>query len=271
MKTTIGSDAEFFVSIDGTKERLVSIEGRIGGTKDEPLDIGNGIMLQEDNMSAEFNIPPCSSADEFADYIELGISEVERVTGLKAYEKQIGYFDENSLSTKQAQTFGCDPESDAWTGIYFQAECDTSRNWRTAAGHIHIGNELIASSCESQVELIKVLDLFLGLQSVLDDDKEESVMRRKVYGKAGSMRIKEYGVEYRVLSNYWIFNREKTKNVFNMALFCTNLVLSGKSAYEMLSSEKINPRDLVNAINNSDQVYAKDVLTRLSKYQLTTA
>jgi hypothetical protein len=38
------------------------------------------------------------------------------------------------------------------------------------------------------------------------DDGEE---RKKLYGKAGAMRIKPYGVEYRTPSNWWTFTDER--------------------------------------------------------------
>lgn len=52
------------------------------------------------------------------------------------------------------------------------------------------------------------MDLHLGVPSlVLDKDTE----RRKLYGKAGAFRPKPYGVEYRTLSNFWIWSEENIK------------------------------------------------------------
>ena len=39
--------------------------------------------------------------------------------------------------------------------------------------------------------------------------------RRELYGKAGAFRLKEYGVEHRVLDNYWIFSQGMRERVFN--------------------------------------------------------
>lgn len=47
--------------------------------------------------------------------------------------------------------------------------------------------------------MIKLLDVFLGIPSVIiDPDKE----RRKLYGRAGAFRLTKYGFEYRTLSSY---------------------------------------------------------------------
>ena len=50
------------------------------------------------------------------------------------------------------------------------------------------------------------LDLYLGIPSIILDP--EGSMRRRMYGKAGAFRKKSYGLEYRVLSNFWIFDEK---------------------------------------------------------------
>ncbi len=51
-------------------------------------------------------------------------------------------------------------------------------------------------------QLIKAMDLFLGVPSVIMDSGE---LRKTLYGKAGAYRDKPaYGVEYRTLSNFWV-------------------------------------------------------------------
>jgi len=53
------------------------------------------------------------------------------------------------------------------------------------------------------------------------DDKPSSIARRELYGKAGAMRPKPYGWEYRVLSNYWMFEDKLVAWVYNQtALAC---------------------------------------------------
>ena len=58
---------------------------------------------------------------------------------------------------------------------------------------------------ENTNAVIKAMDLFLGVPSVLMDN---GIDRKKLYGKAGAFRSKPYGVEYRTLSNFWIFKPE---------------------------------------------------------------
>ena len=47
--------------------------------------------------------------------------------------------------------------------------------------------------------MVKLLDIFLGIPSVIiDPDKK----RRELYGRAGAFRLTKYGFEYRTLSSY---------------------------------------------------------------------
>lgn len=68
---TIGADPELFI-FDTTSKTVVSSIGMIPGEKGNPWVDPNwpeGFGLEIDNILAEFNIPPCSSKQEFVDNI----------------------------------------------------------------------------------------------------------------------------------------------------------------------------------------------------------
>ena len=46
--------------------------------------------------------------------------------------------------------------------------------------------------------------------------------RRKIFGRAGSFRPKNYGIEYRVLSSWWIGKPEYTALVYSLTDFVYN-------------------------------------------------
>ncbi len=106
--------------------------------------------------------------------------------------------------------------------------------------HIHVGydNPKRATS----IELIKAMDLFIGLGSLkLDPDTN----RRSLYGKAGACRFKPYGVEYRVLSSALINDGDTIDWVFNSTINAINYINSGLLVSSDLSKE------IQDIINNS--------------------
>jgi len=95
------------------------------------------------------------------------------------------------------------------------------------------------------------MDLFLGVPSVLIDDGKE---RKKLYGKAGAYRYKPYGVEYRTLSNFWVFEPGLIDWVWNQTEKALTHVKNGLMDKELsrLARECINKDDhnLAHYINN---------------------
>jgi hypothetical protein len=205
MNFLLGCDPELFVTQQG---QLVSAHGLIEGDKENPFPVEHG-AVQVDGMALEFNIDPAKTKGEFAANIHAVMDSLQAM--VPEYELQATasvHFDKELLDSlpEEATELGCDPDYNAYTEKTNPTP-DASTTLRTAAGHVHIGwtegqipEGIHFDAC---VKLVKELDVTLGLMSViLDKDKE----RRELYGKAGAFRCKEYGVEYRVLSNFWLTN-----------------------------------------------------------------
>lgn len=200
---TIGADPELFLC--NPQGKLISAVGIIGGDKHNPLPIAEtGCAIQEDNVAAEFNIPPSQSLQDFKRHIKFTLDYLDvkaKGFGL-SLAKQVASasFPVDQLQTWQSQVFGCEPDINAWTGQDNPKPFAEDPNLRSCGGHIHVGCEV-----SNKRNLIQSMDLFLGVSSLeLDTDGE----RRKLYGKAGAYRDKPYGVEYRTLSNFWIWSDE---------------------------------------------------------------
>jgi hypothetical protein len=206
---SLGSDPEFFITRDGI---FYPSCGIIGGTKEVPKPLKEsgieGLSIQEDNVAVEITTAPCTSKEMFVNNITNSIEYLPKAFP-KEYELSLSkaasaYFDPKYLDTEQARTFGCDPDVDAYTGKLNEiSDSAKTTNFRTCGGHVHIGIEGGKDMPKLLMrKFIKLLDLYLGVPSlVLDKDVE----RRKLYGKSGSFRYKPYGCEYRVLSNFWVF------------------------------------------------------------------
>lgn len=105
--------------------------------------------------------------------------------------------------------------------------------------HIHLGYE--KPNIGFSTTLVKYMDAFLGVPSVIYDT---DVRRRKYYGNAGSFRLTSYGVEYRVLSGYWL-KSEKTLNwVHKQTIKAVEAALEGNNLPD--------PEDVINIINDTD-------------------
>jgi len=197
-KMIIGSDFEVPI-YDHRRGIYVSAIGLIGGTKKRPLSIGNGCFRQEDNVSAEFNIPPVNNVKDFKKFISYCLEQGEAIiqkinTDYRFDITSSARYPMGELGDMKAWEFGCEPAICAYDkSIVISSE--TEDTLRTFGFHIHINAD------QNPYELVKKLDYFLGLPSLTMDPDDE---RRRLYGKAGECRVKEYGVEYRVLGSYML-------------------------------------------------------------------
>ena len=198
-KVKVGADPEILL-LDASG-KLESAWGKIPGTKKDPLLLGGGFAVQSDGVAGEFNIPEADSFDEFERAIVTGVTNVHQFAakfGLRISKICSGNF---KFSSSEEAELGCDPDFNAWQHgapnfVFLEDE-----SFRCAGGHVHIG---IGSLPDEELhQLVKVLDFRLTLKYLEQDDP----IRRKLYGKAGAFRKKSYGVEYRTLGNFWIFDK----------------------------------------------------------------
>jgi hypothetical protein len=230
MEIKLGCDPELFVVNADGKPR--GAYGLVPGTKESPHKVNKG-AIQVDGMALEFNIDPANTEDEFVGNIQTVMQELRAATPVefKFFIKPSVRFHHAILKAApdEAKELGCMPDLDAYT-MKENPKPDANTTLRTASGHIHIGftEDADPTSEEHMIKcatLVKHLDLFLGLRS-LEWDKDQT--RRKLYGNPGAMRIKPYGVEYRVLSNQWLESEELVRFVYKQTLRCIdNLKANG--------------------------------------------
>lgn len=255
-KVKIGADPELFLVKNG---KAFSAEGIIGGTKDEPkLTEVEGCCLQEDNVMAEFNITPSKNEQDFNENIDFMIDTISTIALVNDCEiliKPSAIFDKSQLRTSQAMEFGCSPDFNAYTFMENE-RVEIKNNLRVAGGHIHIGYE--NPNENTNLQIVRALDIFLGLPSLFLDDDER---RRDYYGHAGSHRQKEYGVEYRTLSNFWIETKELRLWVFKQIMLAIDFVSSG----EITKVTEKQWGEIELAINDNDKSLAGSIEKQLIK------
>lgn len=216
MNILIGADPEIFVR--NNEGKLISAHKMIPGTKKEPYKVEKG-AVQVDGMALEFNIDAASTADVFCENVQHVMAQMRKMIDHEFAIIPVAHFGKEYMKTQpeEALELGCDPDFNAWIGEE-NPRPNGDRDFRTAAGHVHIGWKdpslsLFGSMFES-ARMARQMDFFLGLPSLFFDP---DTVRRELYGKAGAFRPKPYGMEYRVLSNAWLTSSSLIEWVFRAA------------------------------------------------------
>lgn len=254
---TIGCDPELFLRDVETQEYVPSYQ-YIKGDKQNPEFItDDGHNIQCDNVMVEYGVPPSDTAEEFVknnmivqDYLREKIAEPN---GLELVIFPYAKFTENNLKDDRAQTFGCDPDYNAWMQGRPNIVGRPDELGRSAGGHIHIGYD--GFNQVTNHAIIKALDLFIGVPLVI---MEPENLRKTMYGKAGAYRNQAWGVEYRVTSNYIFSSPELMKWAFNQvqeAIKYVNDNKGYKNLYEYSSVEW--------TINNQSIESARKITSRM--------
>lgn len=259
MKFLIGCDPEIFLA--DAAGALVSSVGLVGGSKEYPrplFELGEGFNVQEDNVAIEFGVPPSDSAEQFAERVskirEYLREQIKTHLSLDLVNVSAAIFPEEQLQTEAARMFGCEPDYNAWTKAVNPKPAAADWRLRSAGGHIHVGYAFRDS--DEAFKLGQYMDLTAGVPATIMDNGE---LRKELYGKHGACRIKPYGMEYRVLSNFWIFDDAKIKWAY----------AATQRAIQMYETNEVKIDDLhaeiVETIDNNNKVLAKELV---KKYNL---
>lgn len=266
MQITIGADPELFVQ--GPTGRLISPHMFIPGTKTHPFPVKGG-AVQLDGFAAEFNINPSTSFADFSNNINLVLGQLKAMLPadhtLKA--TPLARFGEDYIANQpeHVKMLGCDPDFNAYTGEQNPTP-NGEMGYRTASGHVHIGwtqgqdvtNEAHLQDC---MFLTQALDATLGLYSIIHEPNQEGKLRRDLYGRAGAFRPKPYGVEYRVMSNFWVDSPIHRQNIWKMTRMVTM-----KMKKRAVRLDRSYQGTIVSVINGGYQQNAKDCLSKVNRW-----
>lgn len=256
MQFLVGADPEVFVK---QNNRFVTGHGLIEGDKQNPFPVENG-AVQVDGMALEFNIDPASNEQEFLYNVQHVLSQLSAmVPEHEIAAEPVAEFGAEYLSSMppKAVELGCDPDYNAWSYGGENEKPDENVDFRTGAGHIHIGwcegaNIHDPYHIDVCCSLVKQLDFYLGLPSLLFD---KSTKRRSLYGAAGAYRAKPYGVEYRVLSNKWLASPELIAWAYRATVAACKACHAGDFLADRYG-------DIQGIINSSDMEAAMEIVNR---------
>lgn len=241
---------------------LISAIPLVPGTKEAPFAVECG-ALQHDNVMAEFNVSPSGTSEELEHNMREVLRElVKLVAPNRIVVQASAEYPEAALENEGAKVFGCDPDFDSWT--LQMNEIDGTKalaNFRSAGGHFHIGHKPATKEMledpYGKIEVVKMLDVFQGIVSVVLDDDPTAPARRGLYGRAGSHRPKDYGVEYRALGNFWVRSPDLVHLMYELANYAVHLTLEGRSQ-EIV--KRIGEERIQQIINTSDTKKARKVV-----------
>lgn len=253
---TIGTDPEMFL-FDRATEEFKSAIGLIPGSKEAPYrpeDLDGGFGMQTDNVLIEFNVPAVELEHEhkfignislMKRYIQDLIAKHNENYTIKCQAS--AYLPIEELSDPQACLFGCDPDYNCYTRAQNPSPVMEEITLRSAGFHWHVGFE--NPTLRDCIKLIRYMDLFMGVPSVIMDTDTK---RRSLYGKAGAFRLQPYGVEWRVLSSYFVDNPE-------LIAFMYKQLLRAIRAFE--DNETLpTPSRVIRTINRSNVEAAKQLI-----------
>jgi hypothetical protein len=231
--------------------------------------LGDGYAVQEDNVMVEFNIPSCATVRSFSRAVSRGLEWISSLvrTSLPNHSLDLGacarLLPFSELANPQAQTFGCSPDFNAHEqgnpcpAIKPDGLIEGDSAWRFAGGHVHIGYE----SGVPDFVAAAMADVYLGLPSVSLD---EQGIRRQLYGSAGRYRPTEYGIEYRTLSNFWIWDERLVNDIGQRAASLGAMLEGDEDVLQKLYAE-IPWNDVRLAIDKEDEVRAADLIAYISR------
>jgi hypothetical protein len=130
--------------------------------------------------------------------------------------------------------------------------------YRFAGGHMHFGTWNVRPSYE---KIVKTLDKILGVWSVGVARFLDNPIRRQYYGLAGEYRKPHYdtgyGVEYRVLSNFWLDSPGLLQLTWDIGRLCVRLAASRYSNMWATTEQEV-----IETINNCDFEQANKIMLR---------
>ena len=265
MTMTIGCDPEFFLK-DLKSGKLVSAIPFITGTKDNPFRLPLGGNIQRDNVAMEIATDPANNVEMFVDNIRNTLTEAIKTLpeDTEIIAAPSASFDPDQLLHPEAQAFGCDPDYDAWEMKQNDPPCAVDNTFRSCGAHIHVGTDgkddnVFLLDFEGKMKTVKVMDCLHGVISSVLDSNKEAIDRRQLYGKPGAHRPKDYGVEYRVLSNYWLKSPITVMMMYSLTQDALAIVRSGEA--DTLIAE-MGENQVRNTISSGDAAAAMKMIEK---------
>jgi len=271
--TSRGADPEFFIKNKETGDIVSAIEV-LKRDKYDPIILGDDVSLYFDNAMGEFTVKPAFSRESFVESMRDAFTKIDKYIKSECGPEfeiviQASHeFDEKYLNSEEAKKIGCNPEFSA-DDIMQIVPPDFSGTLRSAGGHIAVGrddfkgkednDDHVLMGFQSKIDLIKLLDYYVGVPFTLIDNDETSLRRRKIYGSPSSHRPKDFGAEYRVLSCLWTSSPTLVGLIYDLSELAVQTLIENKQDEIFNKVQK----DLVNACIKENNKELADEIVQL--------
>ena len=291
---TFGLDPEFMIS---NKDKFSSAINYLPKNESNKRITKDGSSFYYDNVLAEIAVKPARNKNQAIENTRKSLrylSEILEEGDAKFVIQAYAEYPQTELKSIESRIVSCNPEWEAYNLTMMLPPDDDiemidgyyqfKHNRRTAGGHIHLGIwDLESENLSSEIDvlhIVRMMDLFVAIPSLFLDTDLTSKMRRKVYGKAGTHRIPEHGVEYRTLSNFWLSSPELFGLIYDLSAFAVDFVMQGSHKKFWHTDEKLLEDDvslafkcsgydvkcLQNCINLCDHKQAEKFMLFVSNY-----
>lgn len=289
----IGADPEVFMLGESGGGGRALVPGwqfiQDGARKGHPAKApgSEGLSWHPDNVTTEYNFEPLPMgiggpskvqnplrvfSDQLRDHwSHLAQYYVGEMAPSQRMYRKLSQGELEKWADEGVAVFGCDPEFNAWDNKMDQVEVEEGELMRYAGGHIHIGLRPEGATGAVNPELartvVKFLDCLAGLGLVQESETsvEEEAARRVFYGKAGAMRLKEYGVEWRVPSNSWLFTRRLGTSLYQNIGYAIECATIFPTCEEVLDATGVQEADIRMAIDTHNPDLAAVLFTKLTQ------
>lgn len=218
-----------------------------------------------DGFQAEYNIVPSTDLTECLQSIRFGLKALlkaaqehdpkARLSLKTVFETPLEMLRELNAVSPEFVEFGCMPSYNAYN-IQGIALDGVNCPHRFAGGHIHFGISQYDSAMEKIPEIVKALDAVLGVACVSLFENFDDPVRRRYYGLVGEHRLPPHGLEYRSLSDAWLFNPKLASMVVDLSRKVLVTVVNGKNRWEASQEE------VIECVLRSDVNIARKILKR---------
>lgn len=253
----LGCDPELFVE-DASHNLIPAFEYLPKKSKD--------VHIFWDGFQGEVTPGPQTCVELFTSHMHSLVAQLLKYfpEGSRMVERSTVEVPQKTLKAAKEEhvRLGCEPSFNIYQDSGEPVGDPREIGTRWAGGHLHFslagaGGIILLENHPGLVEeIIKTLDLVVGVPSVLLAGNWDDPDRRKHYGLAGEFRMPPHGLEYRTLSNFWLYHRSLAHLVGGLARASVTTALDGLRGMFKVSEERVRE-----VINHSDAKGAAEILS----------